>query len=299
MELITLKVEIKSLDRLDKYIADNTDLSRSMVQKLAKEGQVLLNNKVVKPSTTLKNGDLITITRPEPQKIELIPENLPIEVLYEDKYLLVINKPQGMVVHPSKGHDSGTLVHGLLQYCTDLSGIGGEIRPGIVHRLDKDTSGLLLVAKNDETHKKLSKAIEKHEVERVYVALVTGKLDVKEGTINAPIARHPVKRVCMAVVPNGREAITHFKVLKTFAQTSFVRLKLETGRTHQIRVHLAYLGHPVVGDIIYNPKTTPDESLMLHAAYLRFVHPVLGKEIKVISKLPDSFRATLQEVFNS
>ncbi len=296
MALIQLKVIDVNRERLDKYIAGHTDLSRSMVQKLARQGRILLNNQKIKASELVKSGDLILIDKPDPERIKLTPETLDLDIIYEDRYLLVINKPQGMVVHPSKGHTTGTLVHGLLNYCQDLSGIGGQIRPGIVHRLDKDTSGLLLVAKDDLTHKKLSLALEKHEIQRIYVALVKGRWELKEGTISAPIARHPKKRTCMAVVPDGRKAITHFQVLHLFDKCSFVRLKLETGRTHQIRVHLAYVGHPVLGDVIYN-NDNETENLMLHAAKLQFIHPILEINMCFVAKLPLSFRERLKTLY--
>lgn len=297
MSLITLEVSSEKEVRLDRYIAENTDLSRNFVQRLIREGNVLLNNNQVKGSTIVKKGEIISIKIPEPAKLKLKAEKIPLDVLYEDKYLLVINKPQGMVVHPAKGHESGTLVHGLLAYCKDLSGIGGQARPGIVHRLDKDTSGLLIVAKDDKTHKKLSLALEKREVERTYVAIVQGRWDAGEGTISAPIARHPTKRVCMAVVQNGRNAITHFKVLRVFDKHGFVQLKLETGRTHQIRVHMAFVGHPVVGDRIYNQDVTDDEKLLLHAAKLKFNHPASGDEICLVAKLPNYFKEKLRELY--
>lgn len=297
MALIELKVIDASQERLDKYIASKTDLSRSMVQKLAKQGRILLNNRKIKASELVNSGDIIKIDKPAPEKIKLAPETLDLDIIYEDKYLLVINKPQGMVVHPSKGHVSGTLVHGLLNHCQDLSGIGGQIRPGIVHRLDKDTSGLLLVAKDDLTHQKLSLALEKHEIQRIYVALVKGRWDMKEGTISAPIARHPKKRTCMAVVPNGKKSITHFQVLHLFDNCSFVKLKLETGRTHQIRVHLAYIGHPVLGDVIYNNDSGGADNLLLHAAKLEFVHPVSGEKMGFVARLPFMFKKRLKELY--
>ena len=297
MALIEIEVEDVSQERLDKYIASKTNLSRSMVQKLAKQGRILLNNQKIKASELVNPGDIIKIDKPAPEKIKLTPETFDLDIIYEDRYLLVINKPQGMVVHPSKGHVSGTLVHGLLNHCQDLSGIGGQIRPGIVHRLDKDTSGLLLVAKDDLTHQKLGLALEKHEIQRIYVALVKGRWDLKTGTISAPIARHPKKRTCMAVVPNGRKAITHFQVLHLFDNCSFVRLQLETGRTHQIRVHLAYVGHPVLGDAIYNNASDETDKLLLHAAKLKFIHPISGENMCFVAKLPLIFRKRLEELY--
>lgn len=300
IEMALLWFEVKKLtdkkERLDRYVAEHSDLSRSLVQKLVKKGRVYLNEKIVKSSVAVQEGDIIVIDVPEPEKIELVPEDMKLDVVYEDRYLLVVNKPQGLVVHPSKGHETGTLVHGLLSYCKDLSGIGGEIRPGIVHRLDRDTSGLLLVAKDDITHKKLSLSLERHEIERTYVAILQGRWEAKEGTIKAPIARHPQKRVSMAVVPDGREAITHFKVLHLFDKNTFIRLNLETGRTHQIRVHMNYVGYPILGDVIYNPEVI-DKTLMLHAAKLRLAHPITSQELVLTAKLPCEFRKKLNELY--
>ena len=298
MTLLTIQVNSAIKERLDKYVANNSEFSRSMVQKLAKESRIYLNNKVARVSDMVVLDDIITIEKPEIEKTQLKPEKIDLELIYEDQDLLVINKPQGMVVHPSKGHESGTLVNALLGYCMDLSKIGGEIRPGIVHRLDKDTSGLLLVAKNDKTHKRLSLALKKHEIKRVYVAVVKGRMDAKEGTISAPISRHPKKRTSMAVVEGGRNAVTHFKVLHLFKKNSFVRLDLETGRTHQIRVHLAFAGHPVLGDVIYNPNAKNEDGvLMLHAAKLEFMHPITKKAISLTAPLPARFRTKLRELY--
>lgn len=287
-----------SKERLDKYIAANSDLSRSMVQKLAKEGRITLNGKTAKAGDLVAEGDVVVLEKPEPKAVELKAEEIDLEVIYEDPHLLVINKPRGMVVHPSKGHSSGTLVNALLGYCTDLSGIGGEIRPGIVHRLDKETSGLLLIAKDDKTHQMLSQALQTHEIKRIYVAVVKGRMTALEGTINAPIGRNPKNRTKMAVVEGGRRAVTHFKVLRLFEKNSFVRLELETGRTHQIRVHMAFAGHPIVGDEVYNPDCIAGGSpLMLHAAVLKFVHPITGESMQFAASLPEEFRAELRRLY--
>ena len=286
--------------RIDSYIVDkNINLSRTAIKRLLDEGKILVNGKKQKPSYKPEVGDIITIEIPEPEEVELKPQDIPIDVIYEDKDIIVVNKPKGMVVHPANGNPDGTLVNAILAKCKDsLSGIGGEIRPGIVHRLDKDTSGLLIIAKNDQAHINMSKQIQDRKVIKKYIALVKGVIGENTATIDMPIARSTKDRKKMAVDPNGKEAITHYKVLQRYDKYTLLEIKIDTGRTHQIRVHMSYIGHPVVGDMQYsNGKNEFGiEGQMLHSKYLEFDHPITGKRLKLEAPLPEYFEQVLKEL---
>lgn len=286
--------------RLDAYIAKKcSDISRTTVQRLVNEGNVLVNGGIKKISYKVQVGDEIEINVPEAQEIDLKPENIPIEVMYEDNDIIVVNKPKGLVVHPANGNPDGTLVNAIMALCKDsLSGIGGEIRPGIVHRLDKDTSGLLIVAKNDKAHMNMSKQIKDREVKKIYIALVKGNIGEDEATINMPIGRSTKDRKKMAVRKDGKEAVTHFKVLKRYHNYTLLEVKIDTGRTHQIRVHMAEIGHPVVGDMVYsNGKNEFGvEGQMLHAKSLDFKHPITGKQMHLEAELPEYFKEVLNKL---
>lgn len=287
--------------RLDRILSDVLrDYSRSFIQNLFTEGLVRFEGKAVSKSFKPKSGNVIEFTVPEPKEISLEPENIPLDIVYEDGDLLVVNKPRGMVVHPAPGNYDSTLVNALLWHCKgNLSGINGVIRPGIVHRIDKDTSGLLLVAKNDNAHISLSRQISVHSLDREYRAVIHGHLKEKEGTVDAPIGRSPNDRKKMCVInQNSKNAVTHYKVLEEYRDFSFVALKLETGRTHQIRVHMAYLGHPVAGDPVYGPKNgvTSLKGQCLHAGVLGFVHPSTGEHIRLEAPLPDYFTDFIRRI---
>lgn len=285
-------------NRLDKLISDNTELSRSAAAKLIERGLVTVNGKNADKKTVLKTGEIAVVEIPEPEEQDILPENIPLDIVYEDNDLLVVNKPKGMVVHPAAGHFSGTLVNALMFHCKDsLSGINGEIRPGIVHRIDKDTSGLLIVAKNDFSHIGLSEQIKAHSFTREYQTVVCGNIK-QDGTVNAPIGRHKLDRKKMCVTAeNSREAITHYFVLRNFAGYTHLRVQLETGRTHQIRVHLSYIGHPVAGDEVYgNGKPKWLGGQCLHAKKIGFVHPRTGEYLEFDSELPEYFKKFLREI---
>ena len=286
--------------RLDAYIAQKCEnLSRTMIQKLIEDGEILVNGQEKKISYKTKQGDVIEIHIPEAKEINLKAQDIPLDVVYEDDDIIVVNKPKGMVVHPANGNPDGTLVNAVMSLCKgSLSGIGGEIRPGIVHRLDKDTSGLIIIAKNDVAHINLSKQIKDRRVKKIYIALVKGNVSENEATINMPIGRSNKDRKKMAVRKDGKEAITHFKVLKRYGKYTLLELKIDTGRTHQIRVHMAEIGHPVVGDIIYsNGKNEFGiEGQMLHAKSLDFQHPVTGKQIHLEAELPKYFEEILSKL---
>lgn len=288
--------------RLDSYIVEELeDLSRTTVKRLIDEEKILVNGKKQKSSYKPEMGDVISIDMPEAREIKLEAQNIPVPVIYEDNDIIVVNKPKGMVVHPANGNPDRTLVNAILAMCKNsLSGIGGEIRPGIVHRLDKDTSGLLIVAKNDTAHIKMSKQIQDRKVTKKYIALVKGVIAENEATINLPIARSTKDRKKMGVDPNGKNAITHFKVLKRYDKYTLLELKIDTGRTHQIRVHMSYIGHPVVGDSVYsNGKNEFDiEGQMLHARYLEFKHPITGEELKLEAPIPEYFESILKKLEN-
>ena len=283
-------------ERLDKYISENTeDISRSYAATLSKNGAITAGGKNLDKNYKIKGGEVIEIELPEPVLQEVTPEEIPIDIVYEDSNLLVINKPQGMVVHPAPGNYSGTLVNALLYHCKDsLSAINGVVRPGIVHRIDKETSGLLVVAKDNQSHIELSSQIKDKKALRAYWALVNGKVK-EDGTVNAPIARHPKDRKKMAVVKGGREAVTHYKVLEEFEGYTLLECVLETGRTHQIRVHMAHIGHSIVGDKTYGQKKEKFnlEGQLLHAKTLGFNHPKTGETMQFTSEIPEYFENVL------
>lgn len=295
-----LIVDQENKERIDKYIAKCVpDLSRMMVQKLIEEKQILVNRKPVKTSYAVQKGDKITITIPEAKETTLKPQEIPLDIVYEDDDILVVNKAKGMVVHPAAGNPEGTLVNAVMAHCKGiLSGIGGELRPGIVHRLDKDTSGLLIVAKNDKAHIQMSKQIQDREVKKIYIALVRGVIPENEATINMPIGRSIQDRKKMAVTKKGKEAITHFQVLERFDKYTLLKVKIDTGRTHQIRVHMAEIGHPVVGDMLYsNGKNEFGiEGQMLHATSLDFKHPITHKPLHLEALLPEYFEEVLSKL---
>ncbi len=293
--------DISEPTRLDLYISSqNNDISRSYIQKLIEKGNVEVNGRVVSSKKfKISIEDEIRINIPEPEKLKLAPEDIDIEIVYEDDDVLVVNKPQGMVVHPAPGHYCGTLVNALLFHSKSLSSINGIIRPGIVHRIDKDTSGLLMIAKNNKAHNFLAAQLKEHSTKRIYYALVHGNLKSESGTIDAPIGRHPVNRLKWAVVEkNSKRAVTHFKVIERFSGFNLVQLKLETGRTHQIRVHMSYIGHPLVGDPLYGLKKKKFslKGQMLHARVIGFIHPTTLKYMEFKSEIPDYFEAILNKI---
>ncbi len=297
---LTLTVnENNSGSRVDKYISDNiAELTRSAVQGLIEKGNVLINGDQTSKNYKLRSGDCITVDIPEPQLLDAQPEDIPLDIVYEDDDLLVVNKPKGMVVHPAHGNPTGTLVNALLHHCGDsLSGINGVIRPGIVHRIDKNTSGLLIVAKNDRAHLGLAAQIKEHSFTREYEAVAVGYFKKSDGTIDAPIGRHKTDRKKMCVTPeNSRNAVTHYSVMKQYGGYAHIRLRLETGRTHQIRVHLAYIGHPVLGDDVYGKPFKGIEGQCLHARKIGFVHPATGEYMEFSSELPEYFQAVLRKL---
>ncbi len=285
-------------ERIDVFLSRETGLSRSQIDKLIKSGRVKLNRQNAKAGYRIKADDRIIFSVPPAKEIAARPENIPLDIVYEDKDIIVINKPPGMVVHPAAGNTEGTLVNAVLHHARDLSGIGGRIRPGVVHRLDKDTSGLIVFAKNDASHLDLSKQIKNREVKKTYLALVHGEIKGDSGAIDAPIGRHPVHRKKMAVIRSGslksREALTYYKVLERFRGYTLVELDLKTGRTHQIRVHLSHIGHPVVGDRTYSKKKDGGASRqLLHASGLSFHHPITGKYLEFSSDMPEDMKQVL------
>lgn len=290
-------------ERLDSYISkSNLDLSRSMVQKLIKENRVFVNGKNEKESYKIKVNDNITIQIEEPKSSKLEAQDIPLNIIYEDNDIIVINKPKGMVVHPGNGNPDNTLVNAVLAHCKgSLSGIGGEIRPGIVHRIDKDTSGLIIVAKNDKSHINLSEQIKNHEVTKIYTALVKGNISEDEATIDMPIGRNKKDRKKMSVTRDGKEAVSHIKVVKRYGNYTLIRVKIDTGRTHQIRVHMAKIGHPVVGDEVYSSGKNEFgvKGQMLHSIILKFKHPISGKEIMLEAPLPQYFEDVLSKLDKS
>ena len=286
-------------NRIDAYLSSKVEMSRVTIQRLIKEEKILVNNKNTKSSYKIQQGDIIIINEDEPKETTIKAQDIPVEIIYEDNDIIVVNKPKGMVVHPANGNPDGTLVNSLMAICKDsLSGIGGEIRPGIVHRLDKDTSGILIVAKNDKAHINLSEQIKKHEIEKTYIALVKGVVKENEATINMPIGRSTKDRKKMAVVKTGKEAITHFKVIKRYHNYTLLEVKIETGRTHQIRVHLTQIGYPIVGDTTYsNGKNEWGiKGQCLHAKSLEFVHPITKKEMFLEAKMPEYFEKVIEEL---
>lgn len=296
MEEEILEIFVEDIDvgkRIDLYLSEKIeDMSRSQVQKLIGDGNIKVNQKDIKSNYKVRKNDSIDVIIPEPVMLEITPEDIDIEIMYEDDDIAVVNKPQGMVVHPAAGNFTGTLVNALLAKCSNLSGINGVIRPGIVHRIDKDTSGVLVVAKNDNAHKVLAEQIKEHSMKRVYMALVEGVIKNDEGTIDLPIGRHPVERKRMAVVQkNGRNAVTHYKVLERFRANTLVEARLETGRTHQIRVHMSYIGHPLVGDPVYGFKKQHFKlkGQALHAMTLGFIHPTTKEYMEFNAPLPEYY----------
>lgn len=281
--------------RIDKFLADHLEgTSRSYLQKLIKEAHVRVNEKPVKANYRLSFDDVVTVTLPEAKTPEIEAEDIPLDILYEDDDIIIVNKPKQMVVHPAPGHYSGTLVNALMYHCgKELSGINGEMRPGIVHRIDMDTTGSLIVCKNDMAHQSLSVQLKEHSIRRVYEAIVHGNIKEDEGTINAPIGRHPIDRKKMSTHAKvSRNAVTHYKVLKRLGNYTYIQCELETGRTHQIRVHMASIGHPILGDMVYGPKKCPYPHLQgqtLHAKTLGIIHPRTGEYLEVNAPLPDYF----------
>ena len=286
--------------RLDIYIAENfNELSRTMIKKLIESNNILVNDKSEKVSYKVQANDNISIDIPETKETKLKAQEIPLDIIYEDSDIIVVNKPKGMVVHPANGNPDGTLVNAILSICKNsLSGIGGELRPGIVHRLDKDTSGLIIVAKNDKAHINMSEQIKERNVKKTYIALVRGNVPEEEATINMPIGRSTKDRKKMAVTKNGKQAITHFKVLKRYSKYTLLEIKIETGRTHQIRVHMAEIGYPVVGDAVYsNGKNEFGiEGQMLHAYKLEFMHPITNKHMELTAPLPQYFEEILKKL---
>ena len=290
--------------RIDKYLAEQLpDITRSYLQKLLKDGSVQMNGKPVKASTKTAAGAVIALTIPEPEEPEILPENIPLDILYEDSDVILINKPKNMVVHPAAGHYTGTLVNALMYHCRgDLSGINGVLRPGIVHRIDKDTTGVLIVCKNDRAHNALAEQLKEHSITRKYRAIVCGNLKEDEGTVDAPLGRHPQDRKKMAIVRSGgKRAVTHYRVLERFGNYTYIECRLETGRTHQIRVHMASLGHPLLGDEIYGRAKSPFklEGQTLHAMVLGFIHPTTGEYMEFEAPLPEYFEKLVEKLRKS
>ena len=301
MEPIRLRASEESKNqRLDAFLASSLDgLTRSQATRLIESGEVAVNGRAVSKSYKLAGGEDIAVTLPEPEPVEAVPQDIPLDVVYEDADVIVVNKPSGMVVHPAPGHPGGTLVNALLYHCAGtLSGIGGALRPGIVHRIDRDTSGLIIAAKNDAAHQYLSAQLADHTLARTYECIVVGKLREDRGTVNAPIARHPTDRKRMAVVAGGREAVTHWEVIARYPGYTHVRCRLETGRTHQIRVHMAYIGHPILGDTVYGAKKEVPglTGQCLHAVGLRFLHPRTHEVVELSCPLPEEFTRMLQKI---
>ena len=294
---MTATLTVTEAGRVDALIATAMpELSRAFVQKLLKEGRVLCRGKAVKKSYRPEPGDVLTLDIPEPEAPEIAAEDIPLEIVYEDKDVIVVNKPKGMVVHPAPGHAGGTLVNALMAHCgKELSGINGVLRPGIVHRIDKDTSGLIIAAKNDGAHKCLAEQLKDHTLSRTYECVVIGNLREDTGTVDAPIGRHPTDRKRMCVTEkNARPAVTHWEVLERFPGCTHLRCRLETGRTHQIRVHMAYTGHPLLGDTVYGGRRDKGlDTQCLHARGLKFIHPATGKPIELWTELPDWFDEVL------
>lgn len=287
--------------RIDVYLTQEFDeYTRSFIQKLIDEQNILVNGKSIKSNYRIKLNDIINVEIPDPQEINIVAENIPLDILYEDSEVIVINKPQNMVVHPAPGHYSGTLVNALMYHCKDeLSGINGIMRPGIVHRIDKDTSGVLMVAKTNNSHQKLALQLKEHSITRKYNAIVLNNIKDDFGIIDAPIGRHPVERKKMAVTnKNSRNAVTHYRVIERFGKYTFIEAQLETGRTHQIRVHMSYMGHPLLGDMVYGSKNQPFklEGQVLHARVLGFIHPISEVYIEFEAELPKYFRKLLEEL---
>jgi len=288
--------------RIDKYLGDTLEnITRSRVQKLIEDGMITVNNKVIKSNYKLKENDEIHISIPEPVEIDILAEDIPLDIIFEDDDLLIVNKPKGMVVHPAPGHYTGTLVNAVMHHCKDnLSGINGELRPGIVHRIDMDTTGLLVVCKNDVAHNFIAEQLKVHSITRKYHAIVYNAFDDEEGTVDMPIGRCPSDRKKMAVVKDGRSAVTHYKVLEKLGKYSYIECQLETGRTHQIRVHMSKINHPLLGDDLYGPKKSPfnTEGQVLHAKVLGFIHPRTKEYVEFEVPVPEYFDKILNILRN-
>ncbi len=295
-------VESQEGERIDRYLADTMPKqSRSYLQKLIKGGNVLVNQEPVKASYRLLIGDRLEITLPDVKEPDIAAENIPLDILYEDSDVIIVNKPKQMVVHPAPGHYSGTLVNALMYRCREeLSGINGMMRPGIVHRIDMDTTGSLVVCKNDEAHQSLAGQLKEHSIRRIYAAVVHGNIKDDEGSVDAPIGRHPTERKKMSThAKNGKPAVTHYKVLERFGSYTYIQCRLETGRTHQIRVHMASIGHPLLGDLVYGPSRCPFPGLIgqtLHAGTLGFIHPRTGEYLETEAPLPQYFQSLLERL---
>ena len=300
MDPIVLTTQQGKNKRLDAFLAESVEgVTRSAAARLIEDGMVLLDGKTAPKSCRLTGTETVEVTLPEPEPIDAVPQDIPLDVVYEDADVIVVNKPSGLVVHPAPGHPDGTLVNALLYHCGEsLSGVGGALRPGIVHRIDRDTSGLIIAAKNDAAHQSLAAQLKDHTLARTYECIVTGNLREARGTVDAPIARDPRDRKRMAVVSGGRDAVTHWEVIARYPGYTHVRCKLETGRTHQIRVHMAYLGHPILGDMVYGAKK-PVPGLTgqcLHAVELRFLHPRTGEAVELRCPLPEEFQTMLRKI---
>ena len=294
-------LESQADTRIDKFLSEELpDISRSYIQKLIKDEQITVNGKAVKANYKVSPDDLVVVNQPELKEPDILAEDIPLDILYEDSDLLIVNKPKGMVVHPSAGHYSGTLVNALMYYCKhDLSGINGIMRPGIVHRIDMDTTGSLLVCKNDFAHQNLAEQLKVHSIRRIYHAIVHGVLKEDEGTVDAPIGRHPIDRKKMSINhKNGKEAVTHYKVLQRFKNFTYIQCELETGRTHQIRVHMASLKHPLLGDVVYGPTKCPFklQGQTLHAKIIGVLHPRTNEYLEVDAPLPKYFTDLLNKL---
>ena len=301
MEKLTLNVPPEEAgQRVDSYLAAHlAGLSRSAAARLMEEGRVTLGDKALAKNYKLTGGETLTVELPEPEPVDVAPQDIPLDVVYEDEDVIVVNKPKGLVVHPAPGHADGTLVNALLHHCGDsLSGIGGELRPGIVHRIDRDTSGLIIAAKNDFAHQSLSAQLQDHTLARTYECIVVGNLKEDSGTVDAPIGRSTADRKKMAVVSGGRRAVTHWEVIARYGGFTHVRCRLETGRTHQIRVHMAHIGHPILGDTVYGAKKAVPglQGQCLHAVGLRFIHPRTASAVELSCPLPEEFQAQLRRL---
>ena len=301
-DVINLYIEEHGVgERIDKFLSDMlSSYSRSHIQKLINDNLVLVNNKNIKSNYKLSKNDSLTVYIPFPTEYEILPEDIPLDIVYEDDDVILVNKPKGMVVHPAAGHYSGTLVNALMHHCKDnLSGINGVLRPGIVHRIDMDTTGIIVACKNDAAHNSLSEQLKVHSITRYYYAICHNAFKEESGTVNAPLGRHPQDRKKMAInYKNGKEAITHYEVIENFSKYAFIRCKLETGRTHQIRVHMASIGHPLLGDNVYCNAKTPFklQGQTLHAGVLGFVHPRTGEYMEFEAELPDYFKELLKKI---
>ena len=285
--------------RIDAYLVNKTQYSRMTIQRLIENKKINVNGKIPKASYKVQEGDKICLEKEEAKEVPLQAQDIPLDILYEDKDIIVVNKPKGLVVHPANGNPDGTLVNAIMAICKDtLSGIGGEIRPGIVHRLDKDTSGVIIIAKNDNAHINLSEQIKNHKVEKTYIALVRGNVKENEATINMPIGRSTKDRKKMAVTKNGKNAITHFKVIKRYGSYTLLEIKIETGRTHQIRVHLSQIGYPIIGDTVYSNGKNEWGVVgqCLHAKSIKFRHPITNKEMFIEAKLPEYFKSIIDDL---